>query len=188
MTSDLDPDLLTRISALERRCARQCATTVITLLLGAVGGWMLSAWEPEASAQTRRTNDILTVRGLVVVDERGVERVRIGAPLPDPVVQGKRVPRQGEVSGILIFDADGDERGGYVTNSRGDAFLTLDAKEAQQTIFLANRDGGANLAVWSGRNRNDNYVSVRAVPTPLIEIVQGGKRVFTAGGPDAFSK
>ena len=188
MTSHLDPDLFRRISALERRCARQYVTTVITLLLGVVGGWVLSASARDTSAQTRKTDDILTVRGLIVVDERGVERVRISAPLPDPIVQGKRVPRQGVVSGMLIFDADGDERGGYVTNTRGDAFLTLDAKQGQQTIFLANRDGGANLSVWSGSNRNDNYVSVRAVPTPLIEIVQGGKRVFTAGGPDAFSK
>jgi hypothetical protein len=188
MTSPFDPDLSARITALERRCARQCVTTVITLLLGGVGGWMLTKSEPTTSAQTRTTDQILTVRGLVIVDERGVERVRIGAPLPDPIVQGKRLPRQGVVSGMLIFDADGDERGGYVTNSRGDAFLTLDAKEGQQTIFVANRDGGANLSVWSGRNSNDNYVSVRAVPTPLIEIVQGGKRVFTAGGPDAFSK
>jgi hypothetical protein len=93
------------------------------------------------------------------------------------------------VSGILIHDGDGDERGGYVTSdTNGDAFLTLDAKKGQKTIFVANRDGGANLALWSGGNRNDNYVSIRAVPTPLIEIVQGGKRVFTAGGTDAFSK
>ena len=188
MTSNLNPDVLARVSALERRCARQSVTTVLTLLLGVVVGWLLSPWAAVTSAQTGKADDILTVRGLVVVDERGVERVRISAPLPDPIVQGKRFPRQGVVSGMLIFDADGDERGGYVTNTRGDAFLTLDAKQGQQTIFLANRDGGANLSVWSGTNRNDNYVSVRAVPTPLIEIVQGGKRVFTAGGPDAFSK
>jgi len=29
-----------------------------------------------------------------VVDERGVERVRIGAPLPDSIVEGKRGPVQ----------------------------------------------------------------------------------------------
>jgi hypothetical protein len=152
-------------------------------------GQGLSRALPEAVAQTRRTDEILTVRGLVVVDERGVERVRLGAPLPDPITGGKRVPRKGVVSGILIFDADGDERGGYVTSdASGDAFLTLDAKNVQQALFLANRDGGANLSVWSGSDSGANQVSVRAVPTPLIEIVQNGKRVFTAGGPDAFSK
>jgi len=82
---------------------------------------------------------------------------------------------------MLIYDAEGDERGGYVTEEHGDAMLTLDAKGRQQTIFIANRDGGANLSVWSGNNRNDNYVSVQAVPNPLIEIKQGAnRRVFTA--------
>ena len=184
MTSPVDRDLSARVSLLERRWARQRARFVFTLLLGAVIGVVLSWAMPNASVQTQRTDQILTVRGLVVLDERGVERVRLGAPLPDPIVQGKRVPRQGVVSGILISDADGDERGGYVTEAHGDAFLTLDAKKSQQTIFIANRDGGANLSLWSGSNRNDNYVSVRAVPTPLIEIVQNGKKVFTAGGPD----
>jgi hypothetical protein len=182
MISPVDRDLAARISRLERRLSRQRAAFLTTLLLGVVIGVVLPWAMPSVFAQTQRTDQILTVRGLVVVDERGVERVRVGAPLPDPIVQGKRVPRQGVVSGILIFDADGDERGGYVTEAQGDAFLTLDSKKEQQTIFIANRDGGANLSVWSGSNRNDNYVSIRAVPTPLIEIVHGGKKIFTAGG------
>jgi hypothetical protein len=34
--------------------------------------------------------------------------------------------------------------------------------------------------VWSDSNRNDNYVSVQAVPKPLIEIKENGvKRVFS---------
>jgi hypothetical protein len=189
MPTRTDCDLSVRISALERQCARQWVMLIVALLVGTIMGFILSWQVPEVFAQTRRTDEILTVRGLIVVDERGIERVRLGSPLPDPIVKGKRLPRQGVVSGMLIFDADGDERGGYVTSdTNGDAFLTLDAKKGQQTIFIANRDGGANLSVWSGDNRNDNYVSVRAVPTPLIEIVQNGKRVFTAGGSDTSSK
>jgi len=162
----------------------KCMLTVIaaSLLWLSVGKTL-----PVLKAQAPKVTDVLTVHGLIVVDDKGVERVRIGAPLPDPMVAGKRVPRQGVVSGILISDSDGDERGGYVTSdTNGDAFLTLDAKAQQQTVFLANRDGGANLSLWSGRNRNSNYVSVRAVPNPLIEIVKDGKSIFTVGGPDVF--
>lgn len=151
----------------------RAACGVLSTSCAAVIGVVLSWAVPDAFAQTQRTDEILTVRGLVVVDERGVERVRIGAPLPDPIKEGTRVPRQGVVAGMLIFDADGDERGGYVTNARGDAFLTLDAKKGQQAIFIANRD---------------NYASLRAVPTPLLEMVRDGKSAFRAGGPDAFSK
>jgi hypothetical protein len=189
MTPQVNSDFAERISALERRRRQLPWMMAVFLLLGTLIGALVSESIAGTFAQARRTEEILTVRGLIVVDEKGVERVRIGSPLPDPMIGGKRFPRNGVVSGILIHDRDGDERGGYVTSdTNGDVFLSLDAKKGQQTIFVANRDGGANLALWSGGNRNDNYVSVRAVPTPLIEIVQGGKRVFAAGGADAFSK
>ena len=50
------------------------------------------------------------------MDENGIERVRIGAPLPDPPLFGKRYKRSAGVSGILMTDADVNERSGYVTN------------------------------------------------------------------------
>lgn len=185
MTYVHDRDVSARLDNLERRLRRERA--ILGLVIGVAIGIAVLSW-PKATAFAQvqqRADQILTVRGLVVVDDRGVERVRIGAPLPDPIVGGRRVPRQGVVSGVLIFDAEGEERGGYVTEAHGDAFLTLDAKGRQQTIFVANRDGGANLSLWSGNNRNDNYVSVQAVPKPLIEIKQDGKkRVFTADGVD----
>jgi len=169
-----------RMSALERRLGHHRQAAFASGLAGVVIG-LAVATLGSVFAQAPRAGDILTVRGLIVVDDKGVQRVRIGAPLPDPIVNGRNVPRQGVVSGILIYDADGDERGGYVTEAHGDAMLTLDAKGRQQTIFIANRDGGANLSVWSGNNRNDNYVSVQAVPNPRIEIKQGANtRVFTA--------
>src|SRR5579864_1806727 len=65
------------------------------------------------AAQTAPEKDgILHVRGLVVEDQNGHERLRLGAPLPDPIVHGVRKKRQGAVSGLLISDANGDERGG----------------------------------------------------------------------------
>ena len=144
-------------------------------MVGTRGLWVASY----LSQDQQRRPDVLEVRELRVVDSGGVERVRIAGNLPDPIIQGKRVPRQGAIAGVLIFDADGDERGGYVTNQNGDAFLSLDAKAFQQTLFIANRNGGANMSVWNGPNRNDNYVSVQAVPKPLIEIRQDGKtRLF----------
>ena len=172
-------ELIQRIEQLERR-VRILAVAFVVVLAG-LAAVSLRA-QPGVSENLR-------VRQITVVDQKGVERVRIGAPLPDPRKEGRRVPRQGVVSGILIHDADGDERGGYVvSDTGGGAMLTLDAKGGQQTIFVANREGGANLSVWSGANRNDNYVSIRAVPRPMIEIVEGGKRICAAGGPDAFTK
>lgn len=153
----IELDLAERVAALERARSRQWwLNSAATLLLGIVVGLVVSRSVASVVAQTPKP-EILTVRGLIVVDDNGVERVRIESPLPDPMVGGKRLPRQGVVSGILIHDSDGDERGGYVvSDTSGDAFLTLDAKGTQQALFLANRDGGANLSVWSGNKRGVN--------------------------------
>ena len=100
-------DQIDRFAALEARIARQHRLAWAALTLGVAIGWSLSG-APRLLAQgPRPAGEILTVRGLVVVDDKGVERVRIGAPLPDPVGNGRRVPRQGVVSGMLIFDAEG---------------------------------------------------------------------------------
>ena len=190
MTESVNCELLQRVSRLERSCAglRLAVTALVLLLIANVVG--IPGLRGEAAvAQKPGPDDVLIVRGLVVVDGNGRERVRLGAPLPDPVVNGKRLPRKAAVSGVLIFDADGDERGGYVTSDKeGNAFLTLDAKTGQQALFLANRDGGAHLTVWSGADRNSNYASIRAVPTPFVELVRGGKSIYRAGIADAFAK
>ena len=184
MTREEHSQLLKRVDALERIVRRSRRMMVLAVLIALVCQAALAAGLSTASAQAQPRDDrFLTLRGLTVVDDHGVPRVRLGAPLPDPTVLGKQVPRQGVVSGVMLYDSDGDERGGYVTEAHGDVFLKLDAKQYQQSVFIANRDGGANLSVWSGPNKNNNYVSVQAVPTPLIEIVQNGtKRVFTAAG------
>lgn len=57
----------------------------------------------------RAADDVLRVRGLVVVDEAGTERIVLGAPLPDPPGDGQRVAAS---TGIAINDADGRERFG----------------------------------------------------------------------------
>ena len=61
-------------------------------------------------------SDVLRVHQIVILDEKGTERVWIGAPVPDPIVQGQRQKRAGPVSGIILLDAKGNERGEYVTS------------------------------------------------------------------------
>jgi hypothetical protein len=179
-------EIESRMDALERSNRRQKAL-VAFLGLGFAALLAVHVAVPTLAQTQSSTPQTVTLRELHVVDERGIERVRIAGTLPDPIVRGKVVPRQGTVSGILIFDSDGDERGGYVTNQNGDAFLSLDGKDYQQTLFVANRNGGANMSVWSGPNKNNNYVSVQAVPNPLIEIVQNGKR-RVIGASDTSAK
>ena len=95
---------------------------------------------------------ILHVRGLVVTDQNGTERLRLGAPLPDPIVNGVRRKRVGVVAGMTILDAKGNERGGFVTaDQSGEAFIGLDSEEEQQVLFLANPKGGVNFDLFDSK-------------------------------------
>jgi hypothetical protein len=125
-------------------------------------------------------NSVLRVRGLVVVDENGTERVHIGAPLPNPLGLGKRSKRLGSVSGILLMDDEGNERSGYVTSDvAGEVFLTLDNVGGQAAMFYANPHTGSQLYVTD--NDNGNLVEMNATgKNPGVKIVRQGKTVFQA--------
>ena len=135
--------------------------------------------EVRAAAQP----NTLTVKRLAVVDEKGTERVVIAAPLPDPVMMGKRVKRDGPASGILIYDPKGNERGGYVTSDTEDlaAFLTLDSERGQVFTAYANADSGAT--VWVTNEKHDAVV-FSTHKQPVLEIIRNKKVVYKRP-PDA---
>lgn len=111
-------------------------------------------------ASTTDKDGILHVRGLVVEDANHHERVQLGAPLPDPMIHGVRYKRSGAISGLIISDADGNERGAYATSDKsGEAFLSLDSEDEQQVLFLANPKGGVNFDIFDS-NGNEAQLTV----------------------------
>ncbi len=73
---------------------------------------------PIAKVEGRKDHD--DVYGLIVVGENGADRVIVCYPLPGP-------QREGEAAGgVLLNDARGGERGGYVAADKGEIVLTLD--------------------------------------------------------------
>lgn len=108
---------------------------------------------------TDLSDRILKVKGIVVVDSLGIERVMVGAHLPEPNFStGNRIAarkKTGSVSGVMLFDAEGQERGGYVTDDYyGNAFLTLDSKTAQHFLLVAEPQGNTALQLWSRNGKN----------------------------------
>ncbi|MGB9337115.1 MAG: hypothetical protein WCB14_19055 [Candidatus Acidiferrales bacterium] len=132
----------------------------------------------QANARAESSPQSLTVKRLAVVDDKGIERVVIAAPLPDPIVHGKRVKREGTVSGILIYDPKGDERGGYVTNDTESlgAFLSLDSEDGQVFTAYANASGkdGATVSLDSDKS---NSITLTTYEQSRIQIRQNGKIV-----------
>jgi hypothetical protein len=124
-----------RLATLERRF-----NLLVLIVVIAAGGGIAAARKPP---------DVLRVRQLSIVDANGVERVRIGAPLPEPPILGKRFHRDGNLSGILLFDAEGNERSGYATgDDYPNVLFTLDSLATQHVLFMAEPQGSPTLLMW----------------------------------------
>jgi hypothetical protein len=83
------------------------------------------------------------MNGILVLDERGFDRVALGHNVPDPNI-GRRI---GPSTGMIINDSLGFERSGY-------GLLTVDGKD-RVTLGL-DRDGGESIGLrvdddgWAG--------------------------------------
>ena len=165
-------DSLRRLVRRNRRLTWGLAATTSILALGIVALAVFGI----RSRNIVPPGGILTVRGLVVIDSSGVERVRIQAPLPDPIVLGKRFPRGGTVSGILLFDDEGNERSGYVTSDGyPNVFFTLDSLARQHVLFITEPQGGPTLKLWDGTS-----VSTLSAGSdgPGLKLTAGDKTLF----------
>lgn len=167
------------VERLERRNRRLTQVLMVcVLLLGlTVIALGVSALRPRNPAP----DGILKVRGLVVVDANGVERVRIQAPLPDPLTLGKRFPRGGAVSGVLLFDDEGNERSGYVTSDGyPNVFFTLDSLARQHVLFITEPQGDPMLRLWDGTS----VATLSAgADGPGIKLTSGEKALLEVPAP-----
>ncbi|WP_333693650.1 hypothetical protein [Flavobacterium sp.] len=127
-------------------------------------------------------NKILKVHGLVVVDSLGIERVIIGSSLPTAQSSfGNRLyPREkgSGVSGLMLYDSEGQERGGYVTDDDyGNIFLTLDSKSNQTFIAVAEPNGSTGIQLYDRTGKNKISLSTTE-DKANIEIKSNDKNIL----------
>lgn len=176
-----EEQILARIELLEgrQRRAYQIAGLLAIVLIGAI------------FFQSRQIRNVqnpqkLRVRELAVVDDHGTERVLIAAPLPDPMIAGKRHHRDGVASGIIISDATGTERGGYATgDGYANAIFTLDGQGFQTVLLLAEPDGGTMFRIW---DHDKGSVTMGVEGNPFLNVKQDGKPLFTAPSDNPESR
>jgi hypothetical protein len=176
-----EEQILTRIVLLENRQNRayQIAGLLVIVLVGAI------------VFQSRQIRNLqnpqkLRVRELAVVDDHGTERVLIAAPLPDPMIAGKRHNRGGVLSGIIISDATGTERGGYATgDGYANAIFTLDGQGFQTVLLLAEPDGNTMFRIW---DQDKGSVTMGVEDNPFLNVKQNGKPLFTAPADNPESR
>jgi hypothetical protein len=154
MHEDTIAELARSVKTLEKKNRRLTGLVLILATAGAalfLGATVLRSRLPGNPALD--PEGILQVRGISVVDEKGTERVFIGAPVREPLILGKRFPRGGAMSGILLFDEDGTERSGYCTSDGyPNVLFTLDSIGSQHALFMAEPQGDTAFWIWNGAN------------------------------------
>jgi hypothetical protein len=78
------------------------------------------------------------------------------------------------MSGILLFDEEGNERSGYVTtDGYSNVMLTLDGIGKQHALFLAEPHGSPTLWLWGETRKNDFMVNVNS-DSPSLRLTRNG--------------
>jgi hypothetical protein len=171
--------IVVRLDRRNRRLTWFCGVLLTGWLLTISSlGLQAQAADPQVQtgAVSPGTAGFLRVRGIVVVDEKGTERIWIGAPVPDPLIMGKRHPRGGKAHGIVLCDEEGNERSGYVTmDGYPNVMLTLDGMDQQHVLFLNEPQGTPSLTMWKGDHRLQLGVSESA---PWLKVFKKDKLIW----------
>lgn len=102
-----------------------------------------------AADSTAPVTDHITARRIDIVDDKGVVRLTLAAPTPDPVIGGKVYKRTFPVAGMVLFDDKGDERGGMgVADIPGSAVvLALDHTNSDAIGWRVMPDGSISFVM-----------------------------------------
>ncbi len=184
---DAEADLTLRVAHLERRFRIAFVAAAVSSAFGVLaifGAVVNRAVAATAAKPDSQVLDVLRVRELNVVDKNGVTRVKIGSPLPTAVVNGQQNKTRGgrpedTMSGMLLFDAEGVERSGYATVDHGysNVLLTLDDKNKQHAMFIAEPTGATTLRLFNADTKDRVDVAVDK-DGPSISMVRRGKEIY----------
>jgi hypothetical protein len=121
-----------------RRCRGLIAVLACLVGVATVSTWMACARGPA----------ILRARGLVIEDERGRDRVVLGAPVPDPAAGERMSPSVG----LVINDEHGNERFGLGLDGNSRMGMGFDAPPGtgdpgnlERINIVADETGGAYI-------------------------------------------
>ena len=148
-----------QIATLERQLTSTRRVLHAALFVGGV--LVVGAW----AMPKHQSTEVLRVRGLIVEDELGRERIFIGAPVPD----GKDGRRSSPSVGVVINDTAGYERFGLGLKASGSMSMGFDAppgagddRNRERINVIADARGGATIRMLDGAT----WVRARLTVTP----------------------
>lgn len=138
---------------------RVTKTLLVVLVIG-VWGLLLKSVVPlplaeaqskVAANQSAQVSPVIKTRGVIIVDDKGRERVILGAPVPDPDPTGMK-KRINPAHGMIILDPEGYERFGVGLMDNGQMGMGFDAprgkgddRNPERIHIVADPEGGAMI-------------------------------------------
>lgn len=94
-------------------------------------------------------HDRITARRIDIVDEDGTIRMTLSGQTPAPIIDGIQYKRAFNVSGLILYDENGSERGGFGTADvdGGMAVLALDHPAMDAIGWRVSPDGAVSFSI-----------------------------------------
>jgi len=109
----------------------------------------------------------IVTRRIDLVDDDGIVRLTLGAPLPNPIIDGIEYSRSRPVNGLMLRDEKGNERGGiaFLDGLNWPAII-LDHEASEAAGLIVRKDGSMQfLMIQPGAQKRDPRVDNRVVPS-----------------------
>ncbi len=129
---------------------------------------------PETRVETP-DQDRITARRIDIVDENGVIRMTLSGQTPAPIIDGIQYKRVFNVAGMILYDENGSERGGFGTADvdGGMAVLALDHPAMDAIGWRVSPDGEVSFSI----NQAPPLVREPALGDRLVPGVQTSTRI-----------
>ena len=112
----------------------------------------------------------LRVHSLEIVDAKGVARLRLGAPTPDPMMGGKTSPRRSPMSGVQINDENGNEMGGLGMLNDGSQVFCFDSRNAEAVCMYSMPSGERGFSVSDNGGKDRTLMEIAADKSVSIKV------------------
>lgn len=115
----------------------------------------------------------ITARRIDLVDEAGVIRMTLAAPTPPPIIDGLSYQRAFPVAGMVVYDREGSERGGFgvadLANGGTAAVLALDHANVDAVGWRVMPDGAVEFGLNAKPPQpREPTLGNRVVPHPAV--------------------
>lgn len=115
----------------------------------------------------------ITARRIDLVDAAGVIRMTLAAPTPPPIIDGLSYQRAFPVAGMVVYDREGSERGGFGVADLADggtaAVLALDHANVDAVGWRVMPDGAVEFGLNAKPPQpREPTLDNRVVPHPAV--------------------